>query len=468
MRPQQRQQVVVAGAGVAGATAALALGDQGHDVVVVERDEGRPPERSADVDAWRRRGVPHFHQPHAFQARMFAELDAGLPDVARRLDEAGAVPVPLGPTARSAWLRRSLLERVLHGALADHPAIRTVSAGVRGLDAAGGRVRAVRLTDGGSLPADLVVDATGRRGRLGVDVGGSPEVWDEPCDEVYTSRRYRLHPGAEPGTVNRAVVSVSEGDGYTLLVFPHDHGYFTITFTRLPEDDGLARLREEPLFERAVAAVPLAAQWADPARSAPVSEVLVMAGLRNRFSRGTTGVPLGVHAVGDSVCTTNPHFGRGSSLAVASALRLATAVADSPGDPQSWRAQHDAWRDGELRGWFDDTCTLDRERSAVWRAALHHAPVPASPAGTVTRSDVLAAAGRDPVIGRAVGQHMNLLSAPESIEALVPRVLRLRTAPPVGAPAGPPTGHRPPVVPPAPPRDALLEAVLASPLAVTG
>jgi 2-polyprenyl-6-methoxyphenol hydroxylase-like FAD-dependent oxidoreductase len=83
-------QVVVAGAGISGSTAALALARQGHRVQVVDRDgAARPPDLGAAA-AWERRGVAQFHQPHAFLARLHAELAAGLPDVLAALYAHGA------------------------------------------------------------------------------------------------------------------------------------------------------------------------------------------------------------------------------------------------------------------------------------------------------------------------------------------------------------------------------------------
>ncbi len=173
----------------------------------------------------------------------------------------------------------------------------------------------VRLDDGAVLPAGLVVDATGRRGRLSRPWAG--DTVDVPADEAYVSRRYRLLPGAGFGTVNRGVIPVAEGDGYALLVFPHDAGTFTVCFTHLPDDRGLAGLHEPAACEAAARAVPLAAEWTDPERATPVSPVMVMSGLRSTFSVLADDAPLGLHPLADAVSTSNPHFGRGLALAAA-------------------------------------------------------------------------------------------------------------------------------------------------------
>ena len=73
----------------------------------------------------------------------------------------------------------------------------------------------------------------------------------------------------------------------------------------------------------------------------PIGGVRPMAGLLNRTRRflDDDGAPrvLGLHAVGDSHTCTNPLYGRGCSLALVQALRLADALA-AHGDDAAARA----------------------------------------------------------------------------------------------------------------------------------
>ena len=65
------ETVLVIGAGIAGLSTALALGPTGRQVIVLERDD-RPPEGDTH-DAfrdWKRSGVGHLRQSHAFLARL--------------------------------------------------------------------------------------------------------------------------------------------------------------------------------------------------------------------------------------------------------------------------------------------------------------------------------------------------------------------------------------------------------------
>ncbi|WP_138758168.1 NAD(P)/FAD-dependent oxidoreductase [Modestobacter altitudinis] len=462
-------QVVIAGGGVAGLTAALALARQGHRVQVVDRDDSPRP---ADVTAaaeWSRRGVAQFQQPHAFLARLFQELDHGLPDVLDGLRAIGVPQVELIDGLQAMWCRRSTLEWVMRGMAEAEPGVTVVYAAVADVRVEHGAVTGVGLADGRVLPADLVVDATGRRGR--VSRRWLRETVDEPADEVYTSRRYRTLPSTSFGPVNRGVISVAEGDGYSVLVFPHDAGVFTVCFTRLPDDPELAVLRETPVFEAATRQVPLTADWTDAQRAEPVSDVVVMGGLRNSFRVLHESAPLGLQPLADAVCTTNPHFGRGSSLAVAHALRLADAVAAAPEDARSWRGQLDAWERGELRAWFDDARCTDQARAAMWRTVrdgrLPTGVPPTARGGPaeVPHLMVLAAAGADRTVARAVLRHMHLVDPPAALESVHPRVADLlaqgwlpgRPVPGAASPGPERTPGGAPGAPAAPPRHELVE-----------
>src|SRR6266498_2820461 len=91
----RRMGFVVAGGGVAGLAAALAVARAGHEAVVVERDAVEPGSDPQSAFADDRRGIPHFFQPHAFLPRGRRVLTSVAPDVLGALMEAGAEPQDL-------------------------------------------------------------------------------------------------------------------------------------------------------------------------------------------------------------------------------------------------------------------------------------------------------------------------------------------------------------------------------------
>src|SRR3954449_13287719 len=165
---------VIAGGGVAGLAAALAVARDGHEAVVLERDAVAPDIGPQDAFAAARAGIPHFFQPHAFLPRGLRELRLLAPDVVDMLIEAGADPQDLcarlqGPPEPGdeelvyLWARRPLIEWGLRRAAAAQPGVELrQGVTVSGLLVEEGRDIGVGLDAGEPVPGDLVVDALGR------------------------------------------------------------------------------------------------------------------------------------------------------------------------------------------------------------------------------------------------------------------------------------------------------------------
>jgi choline dehydrogenase-like flavoprotein len=76
-------RIVVVGAGVVGLGTAMLLAGDGHQVIVLERDQARPSGDPAEVwERWQRPGVNQFRLAHVFLAGFRSVLEAELPDVA--------------------------------------------------------------------------------------------------------------------------------------------------------------------------------------------------------------------------------------------------------------------------------------------------------------------------------------------------------------------------------------------------
>src|SRR5688572_13542917 len=179
------ERVVVAGAGIGGLAAAMALSRAGFDVTVVERDDTPMPDDVEGAFEWHRRGAPQVRHTHGFPALIRVLLRDRYPDVLQALRDAGVTEVSIMPPSvppeapgfatdaedlQVLSCRRTTLEWVLRRcALDDERVQMRVGVGVTGLVVADGAeptavdVRGVRLDDGTELSADAVVASTGRR-----------------------------------------------------------------------------------------------------------------------------------------------------------------------------------------------------------------------------------------------------------------------------------------------------------------
>ena len=431
-------RVVVAGGSIAGLTAGLALTRSGHEVTIVERDgQPTPPTAELAATAWPRGGVPQSRQPHGFICRVRADVRASAPDLWRDLLEAGAVEhdlfshrppamrdvprVPADDDLVFLLCRRTTFEWVLRRIVERECDLRLGTRAV-GLDLGEGVAgpRVVGLdTSGGSLPADLVVDASGRGGGLARrlrDAGiGMPPTADEPCGIEYTSRFYRLRPGVTPGPLNRIWAAGGVFGGYSCVLFPHDAGTLSVGFGRLPGDTSLAGVHSVSGFDRAVAAVPFVREWLDPGQAEPLTSPVPMAGIHNMLAP-MPNVP-GLVGIGDAVCTTDPAFGRGAAIALASGFALARAV-DESGAVDAAVQQFGAWFSENVVPWHADSVAQDRGRTAMWQTAVAGdsppaAPPPGSPAVTVAA----ALAGVDASLWRGFVRYAGMLDPPGSLQS---------------------------------------------------
>ena len=173
---------------MAGLTTAMLLADDGHQVVVVERDPAPAPAPAEAWDDWTRRGVNQFRLLHFLQPRFRLEAERALPRVVSALEAAGALRLNVmggapdqltgGPRAgdddfAAVTARRPVAEAVLAACAEETPGV-SVRRGVAvagvttGAEALAGvpHVTGVRTEAGEEIAADLVVDATGRRSPL--------------------------------------------------------------------------------------------------------------------------------------------------------------------------------------------------------------------------------------------------------------------------------------------------------------
>ncbi|HXL99573.1 MAG TPA: hypothetical protein VN932_06550, partial [Rhizomicrobium sp.] len=293
----KRESVLVAGAGIAGLGAALALSDGSRRVTLLDRDPPPPDTSPEEAFAhWERRGAAQLRHSHAFIGRLTALIRDRYPDLLAELLAEGtrifgyseALPPTLEPGYVAAkgdedmallFSRRTTLELVMRRYAARLPGIEFISdAGVRGLLARRDKgmlvVEGLKVECNGAVEemrADVVVDASGRNTTFpdwlraeGLEVREE----ESPCGILYYTRHYRLRDGTPGG-----------GDlGYIKFgVFIADNRHFSVTLAT-PEIETELRMAvmKPEIFDAVCLALPGAARWMDPGRAEPVSPVYAM------------------------------------------------------------------------------------------------------------------------------------------------------------------------------------------------
>jgi len=401
-------RIVVVGAGVVALGAAMLLAGDGHQVTVLERDPDPPPGDPARAwDRWQRPGLNQFRQGHVFLPGFRSVLEAELPEVAKALQVAGALRLNLirdvlpgkltggwrDGDERYDWLtgRRALVEAVLAAAAESTPGVEirrgpVVVGLVTGSQARPGvpHVVGVRTRLGESIPADLVVDMSGRRSALpawlrGIDA--RPPVEElEDSGFLYYGRYFRSADGSMPAL--RGPIGMDWGT-ITSLTLPADNGTWAIVLVTGSKDTALRPLRETARWTALVRGLPLVGHWLD---GTPLDdEVQVMARLEDRY-RGfvVDGQPVatGVVAVADSWACSNPANGRGASIGLLHALTLRDQLrAAGLGDPAAFADAFHAATAETVEPWYRATLATDRHRlgeiEADLRGATYDPPDPA-------------------------------------------------------------------------------------------
>ena len=172
-----------------------------------------------------------------------------------------------------------------------------------------------------------------------------------------------------------------------------------------------------------------------------------MGGLHNTLRRLVAGgepVVTGLHAIGDSVCTTNPTLGRGLSLALSGAADLLEVISRHGDDWTGQALALDGLVADHVVPFYEDQAVIDRARLAMLRHTIFGAPVPEPPpagAGRVTYAQLRAAAPFDPTAFRAFWKINGMICRPGDVYtdprvvACTQEVLRQRgSGPPVAQP----------------------------------
>ncbi|MGW2420265.1 FAD-dependent oxidoreductase [Streptomyces sp. NPDC001709] len=345
-RPIGPGTAVVLGGSHTGMLAARALAGSADRVVIVERDtlpEGPAP----------RKGLPQARHAHMLWSGGVRAMEELLPGITDALSAAGGRrhPVTTGVVALSpqGWFRRwpeshhvilagrDLLDATIRAHVLADERIDLVDGaealGLTGTDAAVTGVR-IRTRDGTerTLPADLVVDATGRGSRATqwlADLGlPAPECREIDPGLVYASRLFLAPETARDGfpVVNVQLDPRGAGPGRSGFLLPIENGRWIVTLAGTRGGEPSAANGDFVPFAREKLRHPLLGELLE--RAEPLSDVSVTRSTLNRrhFFERMPVWPENFTVLGDALAVFNPVYGHGLAAAAQSAVRLREVI----------------------------------------------------------------------------------------------------------------------------------------------
>ncbi|MFE9764522.1 FAD-dependent oxidoreductase [Streptomyces sp. NPDC005808] len=340
------RSAVVLGGSMAGMLAARALTEFADVVTVVERDvlpEGPEP----------RKNLPQAQHVHLLWSGGASAMEELVPGVTGLLRDAGANRLPLTTDmvalSPQGWYRRwseshymvlssrDLLDATLRARILDDERIklveRTEVLGLQGTVEAVVGVR-VRGHDGAerTLPAGLVVDATGRASRASEWLAAlglpAPQQRQVNSGLAYASRLYRAPDTARHGfpVLNVQAAPRGGGPGRAGILMPIEEGRWQVTLTGTrggeptPHESDFERFATEELRHPVIGEFLAGAE--------PLSGVAFTRSTSNRryYYERSRSWPDGFTVIGDALAAYNPIYGHGMSVAAQSAVALRDTI----------------------------------------------------------------------------------------------------------------------------------------------
>lgn len=341
MSPRSFRRAVVIGASMAGLVASKVLAGHFDEVVVLERDE--LPDGPAH-----RKCVPQSRHAHGLLCGGRRALDRLFPGFSERAIAAGAEPGDFSDRSLvyanggchrrfhsglpSLLISRCLIESTVRDLAREEPRTRFVTQA---------RVVAPRWSDDGrvtgvdwcpvaspghveALDAGLVIDATGRASRLpGWLAARGLRVPDESLirsDVAYATREFERRPDDLPGGASVLLLLAEPPNPRGGAILAVENNRWVVTVFGLAGERPEATEQGFVDFARTLA-VPDFARLARSCR--PLTDVVpyrIEGSRRRHYER--LAMPEGILPIGDAICSFNPVFGQGMSVASMQAVAL--------------------------------------------------------------------------------------------------------------------------------------------------